>query len=208
MSVAKAIDDKLKTRKDNDDKLMEQVNDVLEDSDVYNGIIDRLIGEYTLDLDSMSSSMDSLVKDIRRGKVANYSDLQLEMRCIVIAQALHKATEGLGALGGQSDVARMNREKRFAEIYKGIKAGTIPDKKAEAEEYILSEKQVESLFQRAYQTLSSKIKSGNRVLEAIKKIITSRMIAQEVFRKELDPSLGENFNIPDELQESDDGEMS
>ena len=195
-----------KARRARANKLSEEVNEVLEDSEVYNGIISRLIGEYTIDLDSMSSSMDSLVKDIRKGTLVNYSDLQLEMRCIVLAQALHKATEGLGILGGQSDMSRMNRERRFAEVYKGIKGGTIPDKKAEAEEHVLSEKQVEALFQRAYQTLSSKIRSGNRVLEALKKILTSRMIAMEVFRKELDPSMASSFDMPDELKDTETDE--
>lgn len=72
----------------------------------------------------------------------------------------------------------------------------------------MTEKQVESLFQRAYQTLSSKIKSGNRVLEALKKVLTSRNIMREVFRKEYHGALDkEEWELPDELEEEKDSEL-
>lgn len=188
--------------------LESSVNDILEDSIAYNDVVNRLIREYTEELDSFSVSMDKLSKDIRAGTISHYTDLQLEMRTVVLAHALHKASEGLGVLGGQSDVARMTRETKFAEIYKKIPGGTIPDKKAKAEEFVMTEKQVEALFQRAYQTLSSKIKSGNRVLEALKKVLTSRNIMKEVFRKEYHDNLDkEEWALPDELDDDKDSEM-
>lgn len=188
-------------------KLRDGVNDVLEEGDMYNRIIYGLIREYSEELDSFSASMDDLVKDIRSGRITAYSDLQLEMRTIVLAQALHKAADGLGIIGGQSDVARMNREQKFAEVYKGITKGTIPDKKAEAEEYVVSEKQIEAIFQRAYQSLASKVKSGNRVLEAVKKVLSSRMIAAEVFRKELNDEIIGSMDAEDLMtgEDVDDG---
>lgn len=198
---------KHKLRKERNARLEDSVNEVLEDTDQYNTIVNRLLAEYVEELDSFTISMDRLTKDIRSGSVTQYTELQLEMRTIVLAHALHKAAEGLGILGSQSDIARMTRETKFADTYKAITGGTIPDKKAQAEEYVLAEKQVESLFQRAYQTLSAKIKSGNRVLEALKKVLTSRNIMQEVFRKEYNGQIPDNdFGLPEELNDADDGE--
>lgn len=191
-----------------ENKLREGVNDILEESSIYNRIVNGLVAEYVEQLDSFSDSMDKLVKEIRKGEIANYSDLRLEMRTLVLAQALHKAAEGLGIIGGQSDVARMNREQKFADVYKKITKGTIPDKKAEAEEYVINEKQIEAIFQRAYQVLASKVKSGNRVLEAVKKVLSSRMIAAEVFRKELSDSFNSYSEATEDLltgEEIDDG---
>lgn len=208
MSVKDDLENKLRVKRARDNKLQDKVIEVIEDSEIYNTIVKRLIGTYASELDSFSDSMDSLVRDIRTGVITKYSDLQLEMRCIVLAQALHKAAEGLGIIGGQSDVARMSREHRFAEIYKNITSGTIPDKKAQAEEHVMDEKQVEAVFQRAYQSLASKVKSGNRILEAVKKVLSSRMIAYEVFRKELADEMNTEWSEPEDLisgEEIDDG---
>lgn len=197
-----------KAMEEQENRLREGVNSVLEESSMYNRLVNGLVAEYVEQLDSFSDSMDKLVREIRKGEIANYSDLQLEMRTLVLAQALHKASDGLGVIGGQSDVARMNREQKFAEVYKGITKGTIPDKKAEAEEYVIEEKQIEAIFQRAYQVLASKVKSGNRVLEAVKKVLSSRMIASEVFRKELSDSFNSYSDAAEDLltgEEIDDG---
>jgi hypothetical protein len=98
---------------------------------------------------------------------------------------MYKAADGLTELGGHSDVSRLQREEAFHAAYRAIKDGTIPDKKALADELITDEKLMESIYQRAYIGLSSRLKHGNRLLEAVKKVLTSRMIALEVFRKDL-----------------------
>ena len=197
MSIKEAL--KSQERQERANKIKGRVEEIREDASFYNEIIEGLVSPYSADLDSLSDSMDMLVRDIRAGRITNYGDLQLEMRCLALAHAMYKAAEGLGILGGQSDMARMAREQKFAEVYKKIQEGTIPDKKAQAEEHVWEEKQVEALFQRAYNTLAAKIKAANRVLEAIKKILTSRIVAREVFRKDLDDSL-----IPEELADTAD----
>jgi hypothetical protein len=171
------------------------VSEIDDLASTYNTIVQNLISNYCLELDSFSVSMDKLVKAIRSGDITRYDDLQLEMRLIALSHAMYKATEGLGIIGGQSDMARMTREQKFAEVYKEIKTGTIPDKRAQAEEFVLDEKQIEAIFQRAYNSLAAKIKGANRVLESMKKVLSSRMIAAEVFRKELDDSIAGDIDI-------------
>lgn len=172
-----------------EEDLKRRVDSVMDEGAIYNTITARLVSEYSFDLDSFSDSMNKLVREIRNGAIVEFSELQLEMRCIALSQAIYNATDGLNILGGQTDVARMRREQKFADVYKKILKGTIPDKKAEAEEFVVDEKEIEAIFQRAYQALSAKIKAGNGVLESVKKVLTARMIAMEVFRKELNDNL-------------------
>lgn len=211
-SEVKAIQEVRKRLHRKEASLQSKVDSVLDESEVYRRIINRLVSSYSVDLDTFSSSMDIMIRDIRSGKIVDFNELQLEMRCIALSQALYNATEGLSILGGQTDVARMRREQKFAEVYKSIQKGTIPDKKAEAEEFVVDEKETEAIFQRAYQSLSAKIKAGNSVLEAVKKVLTARMVAMEVFRKELNDALqaqyGPRVNPETEEEIEDEEERS
>jgi hypothetical protein len=194
-AISRTLEQKRKEREEREKKLVAGVSEIDDLASTYNTIVQNLISNYCLELDSFSVSMDKLVKAIRSGDITRYDDLQLEMRLIALSHAMYKATEGLGIIGGQSDMARMTREQKFAEVYKGIKTGTIPDKRAQAEEFVLDEKQIEAIFQRAYNSLAAKIKGANRVLESMKKVLSSRMIAAEVFRKELDDSIAGDIDI-------------
>ena len=165
-------------------ELQGRVDLVKEESLIMERIVRKLVGTYCDGMDDFSRNISKLMTDIKKGTVTSYSELKLEIRCIELANAMYEATEGLSILGSQSDAAKAAREEAFARAYSQTQAGTIPDKKAEAAELIREEALVERIMERAYITISQKIKSANRVLEALKKVLTSRMIHKEVFRKE------------------------
>ncbi len=182
------------------EELKSKVDEVKDESKAYTKIVNKLVQDYSEDLDWFIEDLERVLQGIKRGKIKTYSELKLEQKCLFLAQSMYKAADGLAVLGGQTDVAKIQREDAFNRAYQKTKDGTIPDKKAEAEERIVTEKMIEKIFDRAYKALSIKVKSGNRVLEAIKKILTSRMIHKEVFRKEA--TVMDQLN-PDELTEGD-----
>jgi hypothetical protein len=180
--------EKIKKRRQKETELMGLVGDVKEDSKLYEKVVSNLVNEYCDELDEFVNTINRLLYDIKRGRIKNYSQMRLEIKTIELSTAMYKATDGLAILGSQSDAARSMREEKFAIAYGKAKDGTIPDKKAAATEQLATELLVEKIMQRAYQVVAQKVKSANRILEAIKKVITARMIAQEVFRKEIGAS--------------------
>lgn len=176
--------EKIKRLRAQEDEIKVIVSDIVAESGVFERIVYNLIDEYVGEMNKFSRELDKLMRDIEKGHTKKYSELKLEMRCLSLANAMYKATDGLAIIGSQSDMTKVIKERKFAEAYSKIKDGTIPDKKAEAMESILQEIMVEKVMDRAYTIVGQKLKSANRTLEAIKKILTSRMIHKEVFRKE------------------------
>lgn len=197
-------------QRDREKKLKELANSIKEDSQAYSRIVNQLVNEYADDLDEFINDLDRIIRDIKKGRIKQYSELKLEMKCLMLSHAMYKAADGLAELGGQADIAKIQREDAFNRAYQLTKEGTIPDKKSEAEERIVIEKTMEKVMQRAYNALSVKIKSGNRILEAIKKILTSRMIHKEVFRKEapvMDDIDPEEIMDNEQVEEFEDGDI-
>lgn len=201
--------EQIRARKKKEGEIMELVSKVKEDSKLYEKVVSNLVSEYCDDLDEFVQGLNRLLFDIKRGRIKNYSQMKLEIKTIELATSMYKATDGLAILGSQSDAAKAEREEKFAKAYQTTRDGTIPDKKAEATEQLAIELLVEKIMQRAYQIVAQKVKSANRLLEAIKKVITSRMVQQEVFRKE-SPAMDQIDHeelTEGNLDNEDDGEV-
>ena len=160
------------------------VDNITIQSKVIEKIVRQLISEFCDGLDGISRDLDLILKDIRKGKIKRFSELNLEIKALELSNEMYKATEGLAILGSRTDVSKAHKQDLFNKAYLKTTSGTIPDKTAEANTKILEEILIEKIMDRSYTTISQKIKSANRILEAIKKIISSLMITKEVFRKE------------------------
>jgi hypothetical protein len=193
--------EKLREEREKEKRLQASIVDITEQSKVFERIVRQLVKEYCEAMDDFSEELDRIIKDVKRGRIKKYSELKLEMKCLELANAMYKATDGLAVMGSRTDVAKAQKQEMFNQAYLKVKDGTIPEKTAEANNAILEELLVEKIMDRAYSVISQKVKSANRVLEAIKKVLTSRMIHQEVFRKEA-PVMDRIH--PDELTEGDD----
>jgi hypothetical protein len=171
--------------KEKEQKISKVVDIVKQNSIIFERVVDRLVDEFCDDLDSFVNSLNYTMRDLKLGRVKSYSQLKLEMRCLELATSMYKATDGLATLGSQSDVAKSLKAERFDRIYSERKgSGTIPDKTAEVNSQIINEILVDKIMERAYKVIGQKVKSANRLLESIKKVLTSRMIMAEVWRKE------------------------
>lgn len=177
--------EKARQRREKENSIMALMDSIKDDSTIFERIVDRLVSEYCYELDEYVKNLDSILRDIRRGRIKRYSELQLEIRSLELATKMYKATDGIAVLGSQSDVAKNRRKSKFDAIYATLKGpGTIPDKTAEANSLLGEDLLVESITERALKVVTQKLKNANRILEALKKVLTSQMIAKEVWRKE------------------------
>ena len=138
-------DDKLMIQRDKERKMKDNLEAVKIESQTYTRLVNQLIREHSEDLDGFIDDVDKLVRDLKRGKVRQYSELKLEMKCLTLAHAMYKAADGLSILGGQSDVAKIMREEAFSRAYSKVTDGTIPDKKAEADRLAIEEQKKKEL---------------------------------------------------------------
>lgn len=175
--------------KDKEAKISKLIVATKEESRIFERVVNKLVSDHCAEMDDFMSELDRILQDVKRGRLKNYSQLRLEMKCLELAASMYRATDGLSELGSQSDVARVNREEKFALAYSEITEGTIPDKKTEASAKIAEEILVDKIMERAYKVIAQKVKSANRLLEAMKKVITSRMVQKEVFRKDTDDAI-------------------
>jgi hypothetical protein len=183
--IARGEFKEFKEFKEKEEKITRVLDIVKKNSIVFERMVDRLVDEYCDDMDLFVDRLNVTLRDIKFGRIKKYSQLKLELRCLELASAMYKATEGLSKLGSQSDIAKSLRAEKFDKIYSELKGGgTIPDKTAEVNSQILEEILVDKIMERAYKVVGQKVKSANRLLESIKKVLTSRMIMAEVWRKE------------------------
>lgn len=174
-----------RAQKEKENAILSVVEMVESDSRIFERIVGRFVSEYCYELDMFVNRLSDILKDIKNGRIKRYSDLKLEIRALELATQMYKATEGLSVLGSHSDVAKANRQEKFHQLYASLKgSGTIPDKQAEVNKLIAQEIMVEKIMDRAHKVIGQKLKNANRILEAIKKVLTSQMIAKEVWRKE------------------------
>lgn len=181
---------------------IEKVSDIVKK---HNSVIEskatELVDEYADGLDNFVKKTNRLIRDIKDGRVTKYSQLQLEIQVLELASEMYKVADGAEIIAGQSDVAQLHRQEVFARFYANA-AGTIPDKTNEANEKALIETLTAKIYERAASRLRSKVKSANRVLEALKKVLTSRIVQAEVWRKEA--PVYDEINFKDEVAEADE----
>jgi len=165
-------------------ELSELIGSISEDNGPVERLTRDLVKEYSSDLDTLSDRMDVMLTRIKSGSIKNYDSLSLEIQILELANGMYKAADGLAILSGRSDASKQERERRHSEIYATLETGTIQDKKARVLQDIQMEVTIEKIFDGSYTSLLRKVKYANRLLEAMKKIISSRMVTREVFRKE------------------------
>jgi hypothetical protein len=176
--------ERFRVLKKKEEKLLEMMSDVEGTSKIFERIVTRLTDEYCDDMDALVRTLRGVLDDIKKGKVTKYSELKLQTRSIELATAMYKATEGLTVLGSKSDTAKSAKKEKFDILYAQIHEGTIHDKTARVNQTLVEDTLIERIMERAYVSVGQRIKSANRLLETMKKVITDQIINKEVFRKE------------------------
>lgn len=77
-------------------------------------------------------------------------------------------------MGIRQDISEAVRAERYNEAYMNISVGTIAKKTAEAESSVKEEAVIALIYSRAYKIMKGKYESVNRLIDVVKKIVSSR----------------------------------
>jgi hypothetical protein len=170
--------------KKKEQEIVSMMGDVNDTSKIFERIVTQLTEEYCDGMDDLVRRLSFDLSDIKKGKITKYFELKLQTKSLELATAMYKATEGLTVLGSKSDTAKAHKKEKFDGLYAKVVEGTIHDKTALVNRELVQEALIERIMERAYISVGQKIKSANRLLEAMKKVISDQIINKEVFRKE------------------------
>ena len=78
-------------------------------------------------------------------------------------------------MGIRQDISEAIRAERYNEAYMNLTTGTVAKKTAEASEAVKEEAVVALVYSRAYKIMKGKYESVNRLIDAVKKIVSARI---------------------------------
>lgn len=87
-------------------------------------------------------------------------------------------------MGIRQDISEAIRAERYNEVYMNISVGTIAKKTAEAESSVKEEAVIALIYNRVYKIMKGKYESVNRLIDVVKKIVSSRIQSMQLGLKE------------------------
>ena len=149
-------------------------------SDLIDGIVNRLVSDYCKALDEYMEFIRKLLNDPNPP-----TDRELDDFTLNIPVLLYFTGEAQETLGVREDVAKAMRQELYNESYEKA-TGTIADKTAAAELASQNEYVTQIAYQRAYKKIKLRMEAANETLQSIKKVISRRMAEYDLSR--VDPS--------------------
>ena len=146
-------------------------------SDIVDGIVNRLVSDYCKPLDEYMTFIKSILDDAANPP----NDRELDDFTLNIPVLLYFTGEAQEALGVKEDVAKAIKQELYNEIY-DKSTGTIADKTAAAELATQNEYIAHIAYQRAYKKIKLRMESANETLQSVKKVISRRMVEYEIAR--------------------------
>ena len=132
--------------------------------------------------------MDEYIEHIRKVLDAGTDDLSIEdLNRILIKITTYSYFLGTKQeyLGIRHDIADMIHMEKFNMSYIDATSGTVANKTAKAEEASKEEKTITIVFDRAYKILKMKNDAAIRMIDSIKKIVSSRLQEMQLAGREL-----------------------
>ena len=146
-----------------------------ENSDIINGIVDRLVSDYCSQLDDYMSFVRSIVSDTKNPP----TDAELDDFTLNIPVLIYFTGEAQEALGIKEDVSKAVKMELYNELY-GKASGTVADKTAKAELLTQAEFIAHTAYSRAYKKVRLRMEAANETLQSVKKVISRRMSEYEI----------------------------
>ena len=87
-------------------------------------------------------------------------------------------------IGIRQDISKAIKSEKYNDEYMGLTVGTVAKKVAQAESAIKEEAVIALIYDRAYKILKGKNDSVNRMIDAVKKIISARIQLLQIGMKE------------------------
>ena len=132
--------------------------------------------------------MDGYIENIKNVLDTEVNDLTIEdlnRILIKITTYSYFMCSRQEMLGIKRDIADMLYSEKYNLTYISSATGTVANKTAKAEEASKDEKVVSIVFDRAYKILKSKSEGAIRMIDSIKKIVSSRVAEMQLANREV-----------------------
>ncbi len=149
-------------------------NKVENDSNMIENIVTDIV-------DSKTKELDNYILRIKQ--VIEYEDLTIEdlqrimIRLCSYAYFVSSAQELMGI---RQDISEALRIERYNNVYVNLTVGTVAKKTAEASEAVKEEAVIALIYNRVYKILKGKYDVTNRMIDAVKKIISAKIQSMQI----------------------------
>lgn len=142
-------------------------------------MVNQIVDKYTSELDKYVNKIKAVLES---GEELELNDLnQIMIRLCSYAYFLSSKQELIGI---RKDISESIKDEKYNQVYMNLSVGTVANKTAKAEEESKEEAIVGLIYDRAYKIMKNKYDSTVRLVDATKKIISSRISVAELGLKE------------------------
>ena len=142
-------------------------------------MVNQIVDKYTSELDRYVNKIKNVLES---GEELELNDLnQIMIRLCSYAYFLSSKQELIGI---RKDISESIKDEKYNQVYMNLSVGTVANKTAKAEEESKEEAIVGLIYDRAYKIMKNKYDSTVRLVDATKKIISSRISVAELGLKE------------------------
>lgn len=165
----------------NSELLSKLIREVQEESSPVIQLSNKLVEDYVKDLDSVISELEMIMDSIGNNTIEDIPDTQIEYYCVKIPALMYYAGQKVEELGMQTDLASNSKKNALNEAMLKV-TGTVPEKKARAEQLTEDKALVEAIYRRAYNSLKVKLEMAEKVYSGLKKALTKRISETDLNR--------------------------
>lgn len=165
----------------NSEILSKLIKEVQEESTPAVKLSNQLVEEYVKDLDEAMRELEIIMDSIGENSIQDIPDEQIEYYCVKIPNLMYYAGQRAEELGMQADLASNNKKVALNEALLKV-SGTVPEKKAKAEQITEDKALVETIYRRAYNSLKVKLEMAEKVYSGLKKALSKRISESDLDR--------------------------
>lgn len=161
--------------------LSKLIREVQEESSTVIQLSNKLVENYVKDLDSLISELEIIMDSIGGNSIEDIPDTQIEYYCVKIPALMYYAGQKVEELGMQTDLASNAKKTALNDAMLKV-TGTVPEKKARAEQLTEDKALVEAIYRRAYNSLKVKLEMAEKVYSGLKKSLSKRIAEVDLDR--------------------------
>lgn len=138
-------------------------------------------------VEAQTKELDEYVRNIKKVLEMDSDDLtmdELNRIMIRLCSYAYFIVSKQELMGIRQDISEAIRAERYNEAYMNLTVGTVAKKTAEAESAVKEEVVIALIYSRAYKIMKGKYDSVNRLIDAVKKIVSSKIQAMQLGLKE------------------------
>ena len=159
----------------------ELVDKVESNSSKIEAVIKGIIEEYSRELDEYVDFVKSVLADDEKPA----TDGELEDFCMNLSTLIYYTSVGCEMLGIRDDIAKSLYKEAYNIARDSIEKGTVADKNVQAELQASQERIVAIIYEKSYKILKAKTESASELLASTKKVLSSRVSANELSRMQV-----------------------